>query len=186
MMAHGLQAQVSQKKLIENINEWYEEYEQGYFLTLTNDKTTASIKRYHPERPEEKDDIIEIKHGQMKIVLKFDSPIAEITTHPDSLQKHFSYVSISRIYNDIPSKGWDIYPRTPQSSMRGKGVKFTSGGDAISLKINWQTYTVMGYKDSQKCHDQLSIEDGAVSEDCYTSVRKKIPLEITITDVRID
>lgn len=81
---------------------------------------------------------------------------------------------------------WNIYPRTPQSSLNGTGVIFTSGGESVSMTINWSTYTVMGYKDSKKCNDELGVEDGSVSDDCYVSVQKNLPLEIIITKVLLE
>lgn len=54
------------------------------------------------------------------------------------------------------------------------------------MTINWSTYTVMGYKDSKKCNDELGVEDGSVSDDCYVSVQKNLPLEIIITKVLLE
>lgn len=178
-------AQLSKKQLIQNIDQWYLENPNKYSLNIVGKETNAIITRYHPERPEDKNDLIEILYKGMKVQLKFDQSLEEITTHKDSLQKHFQYVSLERINHVISSKGWDIYPRTPISSLHGKGVIFNSDGDSISLTIKWSIYTVMGYKDSKKCRNQLSFQDGTVSEDCYVSVRKNLPLEVLITKTKL-
>ncbi|MDW7693083.1 hypothetical protein R9C00_09855 [Flammeovirgaceae bacterium SG7u.111] len=179
-------AQLPKEQVIENINRWYSENPEKYSLKVKGDKASAFITRYHPERPEEKDDIIEISYEGMVIQLVFYKPLEEMTTHRDSLEKYCSFLALDDIYNEIPSKGWNIYPRTPISSIGSEAVEFISGGNSISLKINWSSYTVMGYKDSDKCNEELSIADSSISDDCYVSVRKKLPLEVVITNVPFD
>jgi hypothetical protein len=179
--AFSLNAQLSKKIVIENINEWYEAHGDVYKVEVKGSKASADITRYHPERPDEKDDIIEVNYQGMEIQLKFDKPFSEIGTSVDSLQKYFSYVSLHNIYNTIPSDGWDIYPRTGMSALRGTGVVFTSGGESLSFTLNWSAYSIMGYRDSKKCHQELEIADGSVSETCYVSVEKNIKLEITVS-----
>jgi hypothetical protein len=181
-----LNAQESKKTIVNNINSWYSKNPSKYSIEIKGDQASAQITRYHPERKEELDDLIRINYKGMRITLAFTKPLNVLTTNKDSLQKYFSYLSIDRIYNHIPSKGWDIYPKTPSNSLRGKGVTFTIGGDSISLNINWTTYTVFGYKDSEKCNNERAIMDGSVSESCYVSVEKKLPLEIQIIEVPID
>ncbi len=181
----GLHAQISKEKLTQNINAWCDENAKNYTVHVVGKDAAVKITRYHPERADEEDDILEILYEGMKITLMFDTPLSEITTHQDSLQNHFSYVAIHNIYNEIPSKGWNIYPRTPQSSLRGKGVNFTSHGNSLGIKINWSTFSVMGHKDSKKCNDELSMADGSISNHCYVSVRKSIPLEILISDISL-
>lgn len=174
-------AQLSKKQVTENINQWYDGNTEQYFVKIEGKEASAIITRYHPERPEEKNDLIEVFYKGMKVQLKFDQGLEKISTHKDSLQQHFQYLALTDIYNDIPAKGWDIYPQTPTSSLRGKGVIFNSGGDSISLTINWSLYIVMGYKDAKKCRDELSTSDGSVSEECYVSVRKNIPLSVLVS-----
>tara|TARA_R110000787_G_scaffold41071_13_gene101610 strand:+ start:7481 stop:8080 length:600 start_codon:yes stop_codon:yes gene_type:complete len=185
LVSYTSNAQVSKKQVIKNIDQWYLENPDKYSLNIGGKEATAIITRYHTERPEEKNDLIEILYKGMKMQLKFDQELLEITTHKDSLQKHFQYISLERINHNISSKGWEIYPRTPISSLHGKGVIFNSGVDSVSLTINWSTYTVMGYKDSKKCRNQLSFEDATVSQDCSVSVRKNLPLELIITKVKL-
>lgn len=175
-------AQLAKGKLNDNINAWYEAHPEKYALTIAEGESQAYITRYHPERPEEKNDIIEVEYEGMRIQLKFTKPFEEITTHQDSLQKYLMYVSLTRIYNEIPADGWEIYPRTPSSSLSGKGVTFTAGGESVGLEIKWKTYTVMGYKQTKKCNQELGIEDGSVSDGCYITVKKYLPLEITIKE----
>ena len=179
-------AQQPKKKVIESINTWYKNNPEKYTLSIKGEEATAVITRYYPKREGEKNDIIKVLYKGMKISLKFDKPFDQITTHKDSLQKYFSYVSLLNIYNDIPVKGWNVYPQTPSSSLRRKGVKFTSGGDVLGLIINWSTYTVMGYKDSAKCNDEQNIADASMSEGCYVSVRKRMKLEVVVSGVAIE
>ncbi|MFT5859957.1 MAG: hypothetical protein ACI865_002064 [Flavobacteriaceae bacterium] len=176
-------AQLSKKQVTENIDNWYLEHSDYYAVELTGKDAVATITRYHPERPEEKNDLIAIDYRGMHIEMKFAKPIAEISTHKDSLQRYLTYVSLHNIYTEIADKGWPVYPRSPQSSLDATGVKFTKGGESISLTINWSTYTVMGYKDSKKCNNELGIADGSVSEECYVAIDKRLPLEVTVTDV---
>lgn len=179
-------AQQSKKQVTKNIEAWYDQYPEKYSLSIHGKEASATVTRYHPERADEKNDLIEISFEGMGLTLKFDQPLDQITAHKDSLQKHFSYVSLSNIYSEIPSKGWNIHPEAPQSAMRGKGVKFTSSGDSLSLSINWSIYTVMGYKDSDKCDEERSVADGTVGKACYVAVNKRIRLEILIVGVPID
>tara|TARA_B100000795_G_C22758264_1_gene422449 strand:- start:61 stop:651 length:591 start_codon:yes stop_codon:yes gene_type:complete len=178
-------AQISKNQVIKNINQWYLENPNKYSVNMLGEEATATITRYHPERPEEKNDLIEVAYKGMKVQLKFNQELEEITTHKDSLQKYFQYVSLENINHDIASKGWNISPLTPISSLRGKGVIFNFVDDSISFTINWSTYTVMGYKDSKKCRNQLSFEDGMVSEDCYVSVQKNLPFELIVSKVKL-
>ena len=177
--------QQSKSQMIENINTWYENHPDKYSLSLNGSTASAKVTRYHPERQDEKNDLIEISYKGMEITLAFSRPLDEISTHKDSLQKYFSYVAIDDIYNNIVSDGWDTYPRTPSSSL-SKGVHFNAGGDSISLTINWSIYTVLGYKDSKKCNNERGIMDSGISESCYVSVDKNLPLEIIIDQLLID
>ena len=179
-------AQQSKKQVKTNIENWYTNHPNKYVIDINKNVASAEITRYHPYRKDEKNDLIRIIYQGMKITLAFTKPINEITTHKDSLQKYYSYVGIDNIYIDIDSKGWDVHPETPSSSMRNKGVIFTKGGDSISLSIKWSIFTVMGYKDSKKCNNERSIMDVGISESCYVSVRKRLPLEISINKVHID
>ena len=176
--------QLAKAEVEANINSWYEKYPEGYTLKL-NKKAKATITRYHPKRPEEKDDIIEVEYKGMLIQIKFKIPILEITTHKDSLQKHFNYLSLTRIFSKIKDDGWDVYPTTAKSSLRGKGIEFTEGGSKLGFIINWETYTVSGYRDSEKCHEELNQEDDSVSDDCIVSVRKKIGLRIVAKGLKL-
>lgn len=181
LSASTLFAQLSKKQVTKHINQWYDHNAEKYSVTIGGKEASAIITRYHPEQPEEKNDLIEISYLGMKVQLGFDKELEKISTHKDSLQKHFMYVALTNIYHEIPSSGWDIYPQTPTSSLRGKGVIFNSGGDSISLTIHWSSYTVMGYRNTQKCNDELSMADNPISEKCYVSVRKNIPLEVLIS-----
>lgn len=181
LFASTLFAQLSKKQVTEHINQWYDHNAEKYFLTIGGEEASAIITRYHPEQPEEKNDLIEIFYLGMEVQLGFDKDLEKISTHKDSLQKYFKYVALTNIYNEIPSSGWDIYPQTPTSSLRGEGLIFNSGGDSISLTINWSSYTVMGYRNTQKCDDELSMADNSISEECYVSVRKNMPLEVRIS-----
>lgn len=178
-------AQEQKEKVIDAINSWYEQHPNTYSIFINGNDGFAKETRYHPERIDEKNNLIEISYKGMKITLAFDKPFDSISTYKDSLNTHFKYVAISKIYNDISSIGWDIHPLTPSSSMRGKGVLFTGGGDALSLVINWSTYTIMGYKNIKKCNEEMNMMDMGISESCFVAVNKVLPLEIRINNMLI-
>ena len=178
-------AQLSKSKITKNIKNWQIENAEKYTLKLEGKQVSATITHYHPERPEEKNDLIEITYKGMKIQLKFAKPLKEITTHKDSLQKYVSYVALDKIYNNIPSSGWNVYPETPSSSLRGKGVVFTSENGTLSISIHWSIYAITGYKNSKKCNEEQEMQDIGLSEECYVHRAKKIPLEISITNISL-
>jgi hypothetical protein len=178
-------AQQSKKEVLKSINFWYDNHSSKYIISMDRDNAFGNSTRYHPERYNELNNLIEITYNQMTITLAFSKPLDSISMHKDSLQKYYSYVSLHNIYSNITHKGWDIHPRTPSSSLRHKGVKFTEGGDAISLTINWSLYAVIGYKNSKGCNEESEIMDMGISESCYVSIRKNLPLEIKINKIPI-
>jgi len=179
-------AQQSKKIVIKNISTWYDNHPNNYSFSINRNAASATGTRYHPERKDEKNTLIRISYEGMKITLAFTKSLDLISTHKDSLQKYFSYVSIDNLYININCNGWDIHPQTPSSSLRGKGVEFTSGGDSISLCINWSIYTVMGYKDTEYCDRVREVNDIGIDNSCYVAVDKRLPLEILINEVPID
>jgi hypothetical protein len=181
--AYTVNAQLSKSEITKNIKTWQAENAEKYHLKLEGKQASATITRYHPERPQEKNDLIEVFYKGMKVQLKFAKPLEEISTHKDSLQKYFSYVSFSKIYNNISSDGWNIYPETPSSSLRAKGVKFISEGETLSFSIHWAVYAITGYKNSKKCNEELAIQDSSAPEECFVHVTKNIPLEVLITGI---
>lgn len=116
----------------------------------------------------------------MRITLRFKKPLEEITTHKDSLQKHFDYVSLSRICHNISTPGWDTSLETSLNALRGTGVTFHAGGDVLSLSLDWTISHSMSYKNTSKCRREMAIEDGSVSEGCYAQVAQRIPLHIEV------
>lgn len=170
--------ELSKEKIVQNIKTWYVEQGKKYSLNLSANNTRVNITRYHPERPEENDNMLEIIHKGMKIQLLFSKPVRELLIHQDSLQKYFNFLSIDKIYNTIPSNGWEIYPETPQSSLRGTGIQFTDAGKSLSFHLNWSTYTVMGYKESNHCQEERLQQDASISEECMVYVDQKLALEI--------
>jgi hypothetical protein len=178
-------AQLTKKQILSNINKWYVEHPEKYLLDINGKDAIASITNYHPERETERNDLIVIKYRGMEMELKFSKPIDEISTQSDSLNNYFSYISLNKIYHEIPMKGWRIYPRTALSSLRGGGVVFSQEGDSLNLSLNWSIFGVFGYRDTKECDKELSIEDGSVSEICFVSVRKDLPLIISITNLQI-
>ena len=185
IISFNTQAQLSKSQVTNHITAWYASHPDTYELRISGNEAEARVTRYHPERAEESDDLIEINYQGMRIQLKFDKPLAEITLSADSLQLYFSYVSIDGICHDIPSSGWDIHPQTPASSLRKQGVTFSEVDGGLDITIRWAIYTVMGYRDSQKCRDELSLADGSVSEDCYVSVDAVLPLLIAFSRLRL-
>jgi subtilisin family serine protease len=172
--------------VIKNINTWYDNHPKNYSFSINKSDASATVTRYHPKWKDEKNTLIRISNKEMNVTIAFTKSLDVISTHKDSLQKYFRYVSIDNIYNEIPATGWNIHPQTPLSSLRGKGVEFTAGGDSISLMINWSIYTVMGYKDTEKCHKEMAMMDMEIKDSCYVAVDKNVALEIIINDVPID
>lgn len=181
----GGYSELSKEALTQNINDWYASIGDEYRLELGSE-VTAKITRYHPERPEEKDDLIKITYKGMVIQLAFNKPLAEISTHKDSLEKYFSYISVDKIYNEISAEGWKAYPRTPQSSLRGEGVLFTGDEGVFGFQVNWSIYNVLCYSESKECKEALSMTDIPSSEACYVSIRKRIPLKIVVSGLSLD
>lgn len=179
-------AQESKSTATKKINAWYNDHPDNYSISINNNNASAKVTRYHPKRKDEKNTLIQITYEGMKITLGFTKPLDVISTHLDSLQKYLSDVSVEYIYSDIECNGWNIHPETPSSSLRGKGVRFTAGGDSLSLSINWSTYTVMGYRDSEKCNEERGMMDIGISDSCYVTVDKILPLEILINQVPIN
>lgn len=183
--AYSLNAQLSKKEITKNIHAWQAKNAEKYVLNLKGEEVAAKITRYHPERPKAQNDLIEVFYKGMKVQLKFEKPLQEISTHKDSLQKYFSYVSLNKIYNNIVSDGWNVYLETPSNSLRGKGVTFESENGVVSLSIHWTIYAITGYKNSKKCTEELEMEDSSAPEYCFVLVKKKIPLEVFITEISI-
>lgn len=176
--------QMAKPKVETQINEWYAAHPDGYTLVLEGKDAVATLGRYHPDNPKEQDDLLRINYEDMEITLAFDQPFSDIEWSAESLQQHFSYVAIDRIHHEINTRGWEIYPRTPSSSLSGKGVKFTTVTQSdLAFTIDWKTYSVFGYKSSSECDEARSIADGSVPEKCYVSVKKNLPLHI---EVKVD
>lgn len=186
LLASQLSAQITKKQVTKNIESWYKSHPEKYSISLTDSTTKAVITSYYPDRKYPKNNLIRLSHKGMKITLAFKKPLYLISTNKDSLQKYFNYIAIDDIYNDIPAEGWSIYPETPSSSLRGKGVQFTAGGNAISLVINWSTYIVLGYKDTEECNNARQVADSSIKESCIVFVRKRLPLEILVNQISID
>lgn len=179
-------AQDTKQEVLEKINEWYVKHPKKYNLYINQNNATAKITRYHPERKEDKNNLIDISYKGMDITLAFSKPLHIIGTSKDSLQKYFNYVSLSRIYTTINSEQWDIYPKTPSSSLRANGVQFHSSRDALSATIHWSIYTVSGYKNSKECKEDRKIMDKGIKESCYIQVTKSLPIEIDIENLKIE
>jgi hypothetical protein len=184
--ASTLFAQMSKHEVLENINEWYNIDSVKYSLNLKGQEVAARVTKYHINQVDEKEDLIEVVYGSMNIILKFDKALSEVSMNQDSLQKYFSYISLSNIYHEIPSKGWVISPKTPQSTMRGKGVKFISNEGYLSLEINWSIYAVTGFKDNVKCNREAAMADSGMPEECYVVFKKKKGLEILISNIPLE
>jgi len=179
-------AQSSKKQITKSINAWYENHPSKYIISLNKNDAIAKITSYYPNRKNQKNDLIQMQYKGMKITLAFTKSLDSITTHKDSLQTYFSYVSLSNIYSTISSKKWNIHPQTPSSSLRNKGVTFNSGGNSLSYTINWSTYTIMGHRNSKSCNKERQMMDVGISESCYVSIRKKLPLVISVIEVPLN
>ncbi len=169
------------KKMIEG---WYEAHPESYSLDVTGEEAVAKWERYHPEREDEKDNLIRVYWKDMKITLAFKKPLEDIYWSKDSLQSHFSYVTLDNIYTDLEAEGWEIAPVTPQSSAR-KGLTFSEFDEQqIAFEINWRTYTVRGDVQSEKCQKAAGVHDGSLPESCFISIQKSLPLHIKV-DARL-
>jgi len=179
-------AQYSKKQITKSINSWYESHPDEYNIYIRKNESNAKVTNYYPDKKDQKNNLIQMQYKGMKITLAFTKSLDSITTHKDSLQAYFSYVSLSNIYSTIRSKNWNIHPQTPSSSLRNKGVTFNNGGNALNFTINWSIYTIMGYRNSKGCNSERQIMDVGISEHCYVSVRKKLPLVISVIDVPLN
>ncbi len=174
---------ISKKEAEKRISAWYEKHAEGYSFSVPEEDADIKVTRYHPERAEEKNNLIQVHWLGMTITLAFDKPFDEIDQTSEGLQAAFLYVSVDDIYNSINTPGWNVYPRTPSSSNNKKDcVKFTKFENGeISFSLNWNIYTVFGYSTKEKCFKQRGIADGSVSEECMVEVRQKLPLEIKVS-----
>lgn len=175
-------ADISKTEAEKRIEKWYTEHPDVYEIDVKGNDAVAEITRYHTERPEEHDDLIQVNWKGMTITMSFSKPLSEIEKTAEAFQEHFWYVAIDDIYADIDVPGWEVYPRTPVSSNDDKKcVQFTEvTADHIAFELNWETYTVFGYSDSNKCQEELEIMDAGVSEECYVGVEKRLPLKINV------
>jgi hypothetical protein len=173
---------ISKEEVQKRITAWYEANPDGYSLDVKGDDAKAKITRYHPERPDELDHLLVVEYRGMSITMHFNKPMKEIEKTPEAYQQNFSYVAIDDIYHTIKVPGWDVNPRTPQSSNSNNDcVTFTAvSDDHVAYELNWETYTVMGYSVKKNCQDELQIEDGAVSEGCIVYVEKRLPLKLSV------
>ena len=135
----------------EKIKQWQKQYQSGYILDI---QTQAIITKYHPENRDEPENLIVAHWHGMKITLAFNQALKTLETSSQSFQEHFSYVVLDDINHNIDINGWDIYPRTPQSST-SKGLNFINVTDKeVEFELNWETYTVFGYSDTPACRDR--------------------------------
>lgn len=171
-----LGASFSKEEMITNIENWYHEHKNGYHLDLKN-KAKSTLTNYHPERPDELKNLIITTYKGMKITFAFNDHLQDSINNVNYLNNALRYYSIDNIYHEIPSSGWKISPNTPQSSNR-KGCKFSEENGKVTFDINWETFTVMGYRQTEACQKELGIADGSISENCMVYVRKKLPLKI--------
>ncbi|MFT5892950.1 MAG: hypothetical protein ACI9Y7_003065 [Dokdonia sp.] len=176
---------LSKEAVTENINNWYASIGEEYRLELKGSEVRGEITS-HNGLPKEQCGLIKIKYRGMRMELSFMKPIAEITIHKDSLQKYFHYISINDVYNEISTRGWETYPHTSQSSLRGEGVDFTGDGDVLGFQVKWSIYAVLSYGESDECKELLSITDMPSNEACFVAVGKTLPLEITVSGVVLD
>lgn len=161
-----------------NILKWYTSNENGYQIEIDN-KGLTEITRYHTERPEEPNTLIRVTYKGMEITMAFDTLAAPIIDSPTLLQSHLKYYSIDNIYHDIVSDGWDISPKTPQSS-NSKGLTFSfNDQQKVQFNIDWKIFTVMGYSLEEHCQKELGIADGSISEPCLVSVRQNLPINVS-------
>lgn len=168
------------EKVQKKIQKWFDKHPESYELTLTNNNVSAETGRYHPERPEEKNHLIYVHYHDMEITLAFSKPFEDFEWNKENLTKYFSYVSIYKIYHTVKTPGWDIYPRTAQSSNR-TGVVFSSvTQNSIAFTMDWCIFSFMGYRTTENCQKALGIEDSSAPEECYVSIRKKLPLHIEV------
>ncbi|MGB0523110.1 MAG: hypothetical protein ACPGJS_09125 [Flammeovirgaceae bacterium] len=175
-----LACQTPKEEAETRIKQWYNKQAQGYSLVVQGTEAIATITRYHPERPTEKNDLIRITWKGMSITLAFKKPIQEIEWTESALEQNLSYYVVDDIYHNIDLKGWEVHPQTPQSST-SVGLEFTTVAEGkLAFSIDWETYAVFGYSQSAACQEQLEIADASLPEACYINVEQRIPLHIDV------
>lgn len=173
---------ITQAEANKRIEQWYAEQGDQYNLDLSDKKVDLKVTRYHPERPEEKDDMITAEYEGMTITIMFGKPLADIPRTEAAFKENFWYVSLDDIYSDISVPGWDVNPRTPQSSKSEPScIEFTKVTDTeLAFEINWEIYTVFGYGTNDFCQDALGIADSSMPDECMAGVEKRIPIKVTV------
>ena len=160
------------------INKWYETHAKDYHLKIPLGEATTQLTSYHNDKEVNDRTLVRMDWKGMQITMQFQKPLKSIHWNVKELQKNIAYVVIDDIYNDITLNGWKVYPRTPSSSSE-KALTITAASEnEFSFEINWETYTVSGYSDSDFCQEQLEIMDAGVPDKCYVGVRKRLPLRI--------
>ncbi len=171
---------ISKVEVEKRIKAWYNSHTVSYDLRLNDKSVKATMERYHPERPDERNDLIVVRWKGMRITLKFNEAIADMERSKIKFQEQFSYVVLDDIYSNIVTPGWKIHPRSPQSSKKG-GVTFTTvSANQIAFELDWEIYTVFSYRNSARCNEAMGIHDGTMPENCYAGVEQKLPIHFVI------
>jgi len=110
-----------------------------------------------------------------RITLGFNGTIGP-DTPLETVRKQVAYIALDRVPTPgLKVQGWDIWPRTPRSSLR-KGIEILAyGGGRIKLRVKWEFYALYGR--------DPSIEvpaDASAPKDSYFSIRKSFPLDLTL------
>ncbi len=110
-----------------------------------------------------------------RITLGFNGMIGP-DTPLETVRKQVAYIALDRVPTPgLRVQGWEIWPRTPRSSLR-KGIEILAyGGGRIKLRVKWEFFALYGR--------DPSIEvpaDASAPKDSYFMIRKRIPLDLTL------
>lgn len=175
---------ISQAEANRRMEQWYTEQGNRYNLNLSDKQVELKVTRYFPAySPKEKNDMITAKYQGMTITIMFNKPLADIERTKAAFQENFQYVTLDDIYSTVDVPGWNVHPRTPESSnSKPSTIQFTKVTDTeLAFQVNWEIYTVFGYSTNQFCQDELQMTvDKPTPEECMASFRKRIPIQVNV------
>ena len=170
---------ISKEKMQAEIENWYSKNEKGYAIEAT--AATAKISRYHPERADEKDELLQIDWYGMNVTIAFKKPIADISWQKDSLQAYFNYIVVDNIQNRIASAGWSVYPILPVSSYSEGFLINSAEAGAIDFSFSAEIFAVRADRDNEKCKEERAIPDKSIDADCFVQVEKNIAFRLEMS-----
>jgi len=89
--------QQSKSQMIENINTWYENHPDKYSLSLNGSTASAKVTRYHPERQDEKNDLIEVTKKVFNFFVK----------DPSNINEDYKRTRVRKLLKSLEKEGLD-------------------------------------------------------------------------------